>query len=110
MWVPYIKTKIPQSYQKLAITLPAIVLTYASLLGPGLSNLAYRRHIERIADEQSLTKLTSYDGCMALLRRWQKDFSLPSENPYFGFFSDHPSCNERKLLCNNLKTTHEERI
>jgi len=77
---------------------------------PALASLAYRRHIERVADHNSLTLLKSYDGCIKLLERWEKEFKLPAHNSYFGLTSDHPSCFERKLYCLKLQNESKDNI
>lgn len=73
-----------------------------------LGNLYYRRHIEKVADHESLTKLKSHDGALALIERWQKEFNLPLHNSYYGLLADHPSCHERKSYCLNLKNQSKD--
>jgi Zn-dependent protease with chaperone function len=81
-----------------------IFCTYYSSL---LLSLAYRRHIEKTADYTCLTKLKAYDGAFALIDRWHKEFKVPFYNPYYGLFSTHPSCFERKEYCLKLKNKYE---
>ncbi len=72
--------------------------------GPYLGFMAYRRHIEQIADTDSLKLLNSYEGFFALNKRWQREFCLPKHNNDFcGLLADHPSCHEREQLCLELQ-------
>lgn len=75
-----------------------------------LGALAYRRHVEWVADHQSLTQLKSYDGCLKLLDRWEKEFYIPAHNPYGGILADHPSCRERKTYCLQLRNISGESL
>lgn len=81
--------------------LPMLIIFYI----PVLASLAYRRHIERIADNVCLAKLKEYDGACKLIDRWHNDFKIPLHNPYCGIFSTHPSCFERKKYCLELKNS-----
>lgn len=76
-----------------------IIGIYLSLAIPNLAGLAYRRSIEKFADCESFRLLNSYEGCLKMLERWQKDFKIAPHNPYFGLLSDHPSCFERESYC-----------
>lgn len=75
---------------------------------PTLIALAYRRHIEKVADCQSLQVLKTYEGCTKIIARWEKEFNLPAHNPYFGLLSDHPSCEERKSYCLHLQNNSKD--
>lgn len=86
------------------------VITFICLFVPNLFVLAYRRHIERVADCQSLQILKTYEGCTKLVNRWQKEFQLLPHNPYFGLLSDHPSCEERKLYCLELRNKSKDTL
>ncbi len=72
-----------------------------------LAGYAYKRSIEREADSTSLALLKSYDGGLALIKRWQKEFKMPLHNNWCGLFSDHPSCQERITYFSQLKQQHE---
>lgn len=96
------------SYHTMLIYVFSGLLFFFCLLIPELIELAYRRHIEKVADHTSLTVLHSYDGCIALLARWQRENGLPSHNPYFGLIADHPSCNERKEYCQKLQAKQKD--
>ncbi|MGA9530305.1 MAG: M48 family metalloprotease [Candidatus Babeliales bacterium] len=65
--------------------------------------LFYSRHIESRADILCLQKLQAYAGCLALLERWNKDYGLPDETPFWGLLSSHPSNNIRRINCQTLK-------
>ncbi len=86
-------------HQKYIMGVITCVVGFICFSVPSLIGLAYRRHIEKVADCHSLQILKTYEGCAKLVDRWQKEFSLPSHNPYFGLLSDHPSCGERKSYC-----------
>ena len=79
------------------------LLIYFSVAVPNLTMLAYRRHIEWVADTESMKILNSYDGCMKLMSRWQKDFKMPKDHLIHALVSDHPSCHEREQCCLELK-------
>ncbi|HEV2600848.1 MAG TPA: M48 family metalloprotease [Candidatus Babeliales bacterium] len=81
---------------------------FTSFFVPTLIALAYRRHIEKVADCRSLQVLKTYEGCAKIIARWEKEFNLPAHNPYFGLLSDHPSCEERKLYCLNLQNNSKD--
>ncbi len=85
-----------------------ILLFFISLTVPNLVSLAYKRHIERVADYKSIEKLKSYDGGIKLLERWKKEFRLPDYNPHYDLFSDHPSNAERKQCFLKLKNRSKE--
>jgi Zn-dependent protease with chaperone function len=95
-------------YHVFFLTLIKFLLFVICLAVPNLTALAYRRHIERVADCESLKILNSFEGCTDLIDRWQKEFKLSPDNPYFGFFSDHPSCSERKTYCLELQNKPKE--
>jgi len=84
----------------------AIVL-YVCVAIPNLSYLAYRRHMERIADKQSIEILSSYDGALKLIDRWQNEYHLPENKRLFGLLADHPLHEERKNYCLALKKQFE---
>lgn len=88
------------------LNMAIFIFFLANAFGCNLAVQAYRRYIEKEADRQSLTILESYDGCIKLVDRWQREWSMPSHNPYFGLLADHPSCVERKMYCLELKTHH----
>lgn len=75
-----------------------------SLGGEYLGFMFYRRHIEQIADTDSLKLLNSYEGFFSLNKRWQKEFCIPKHNvKFFGLLAGHPSCHEREQLCLELQ-------
>lgn len=74
---------------------------------PKLGYKAYCRHIEWVADRESLQLLNTYEGCLKALERWQKDFGIPEHNADFGLLADHPSCYERKEYCLALQTLNQ---
>lgn len=91
------------------IRLLGIVLSiYLVIIVPYLGGLAYKRHIERVADIESLKILNTYDGCLQLIDRWQCDFDMPEHTTFDGWLSDHPSCFERKKYCLELKGKNEK--
>lgn len=104
------KVYIPSRYHTFFSRGTSCILFYSCLVIPNLCGLAYRRHIERVADYESLTMLKSYDGACKLIDRWQKEFNLPLHNPYYGLFSDHPSCQERITYCLNLKNELKDNV
>ncbi|GMU19194.1 MAG: hypothetical protein AMXMBFR12_03860 [Candidatus Babeliales bacterium] len=72
-------------------------------------HLAYRRHIERVADIQSLECLGTHAGLLKLIERWAREYKMPLHNDYYGIFADHPSIAERKAYCLELKQkSHKE--
>jgi Zn-dependent protease with chaperone function len=82
------------------------------IIGVGLGmidfvELGYQRHIERVADIESMKILNSYDGCLAIMDRWMKEFSHPLHNSYGGWFADHPSLHERKTCCLELQNNYK---
>ncbi len=97
-------------YQKYIMGGISGVLVFICLSIPNIIGLAYRKHIEKVADCQSLKILKSYEGCTKLVTRWQKEFNLPAHNPCYGLFSDHPSCEERKLYCKEMQNNSKETI
>lgn len=72
-----------------------------------VAGLAYKRSIEYEADSTSVALLNSYDGGMALIKRWQKEFRMPLHNDWWGLFSDHPSCHERIAYFSQVKQQQE---
>lgn len=72
-------------------------------------HLAYRRHIERVADIQSLECLGTHIGLLKLIERWAREYKMPLHNDYYGIFADHPSIAERKAYCLELQQkSHKE--
>lgn len=94
-----VATHIPAPYQKASLFMIGFLSVWMCAVAPQLMSFWYRRHIERVADHQSLTLLHSYDGGVQLMDRWVKDYKLPSVNPYGGILADHPSCFERRTYC-----------
>ncbi len=78
-------------------------LVYVGCLFPVLGSFAYKRYIEWVADSRALATLKVYDGALKIIDRWQKEFNMPLHNAYYGLFSDHPSCHERRTYCLHLK-------
>jgi Zn-dependent protease with chaperone function len=97
-------------YQKYIMGGASGVLVFICLSITNIIGLAYRKHIEKVADCQSLKILKSYEGCTKLVTRWQKEFNLPAHNPCYGLFSDHPSCEERKLYCKEMQNNSKETV
>lgn len=81
-----------------------------SILITQLTRRTYQRHIERVADYQSLAILNSYAGGVKLTERWEKEYKHPLVNPYYGLFADHPACGERKLYCLKLQDQAKEKL
>jgi Zn-dependent protease with chaperone function len=100
---PIIQNTFAARYQKIMINIISALLFGACFVITGLVRLAYTRHIEWVADRESLKILKSHRGGIKLLERWEKEFKLPPHNPYWGLLSDHPSCNERKICCMALQ-------
>lgn len=69
--------------------------------------LAYRRHIERMADIKSIESLGTYTGLLKLVERWAKEYKMPLHNNYYGIFSDHPSVSERQAYCLEFQQNHK---
>lgn len=69
--------------------------------------LAYRRHIERVADMQSLECLGTHNGLLKIVERWLREFKMPLYHDYYGIFADHPSVAERKAYCLELQQKHK---
>jgi Zn-dependent protease with chaperone function len=65
--------------------------------------LAYRRHIEWVADGESLKALKSHEGCLKLLDRWEQEFKMAPHNSYWGLLMSHPSLHERRTYCLKLQ-------
>jgi Zn-dependent protease with chaperone function len=72
-----------------------------------LGHLFYRRHIERMADMQSLECLGTHTGLLKIVDRWIREYKMPLHNNYYGLFSDHPSVLERKTYCLELQHNHK---
>lgn len=66
-----------------------------------LGKCYHQRSFEQEADCVSLKTLNSYEGCMALLDRWEHEFRLP--NPSIVALSDHPTHDERRKYCLELQ-------
>jgi len=105
---PFIKRRCADNYRIAFLTSSLCILVSICALIPTLIQNAYLRHIERVADHESLTTLNSYAGCIKLINRWQKEWNLPSHNLYLGLFADHPSCHERKTYCHLLQTKQRD--
>lgn len=95
------------AYHLTIFPIAIMMMTFLCFIIPNLITLAYRRHIERRADRESIRILKTYDGCLATLNCWETTYKMPSDNPYYGLFSSHPSCTERKQLCLDLKKQQE---
>ncbi len=108
--IPFIDSQERFKNQTYFRTIVVSLLFYISLAIPNLCHLAYRRHIEWVADEQSLLALNSFEGGLKLFDRWQKDFKMPLHSPYYGLLADHPSCYERKMYCLNLQKKSKELV
>jgi Zn-dependent protease with chaperone function len=80
-----------------------IGLLYFMLSVLGLSNLAYRRHVEWVADKESIALLDTSNGCIEFLDRCQNKFKMPKHNKYDGWLADHPSPYERQQYCLRLQ-------
>lgn len=108
----YLWHHIRQSiFYKKILSLMAFFGLGVSFLGvPAVIESIYRRHIEYVADAESLKILHTYQGCNQLIDRWQREWSLPSYNSYFGLFSTHPSCAERKAHCHKLHQQYKEQL
>lgn len=106
--IPIIDSREVFKNQRHFRTVFVSLLFYISLVIPNLCHLAYRRHIEWVADEQSLLSLQSYEGGLKLFDRWQNDFKLPLHNHFYGLLADHPSCYERKMYCLHLKNKSKD--
>ena len=104
----YIQKRVSTHYYSLISALVFYGLLFICYSVSTLSGLAYRRHIEWVADCRSLALLESYDGALKLTERWQKEFNLPLHNPYLGLLSDHPSCHERIAYYLHLKNRSKE--
>lgn len=96
----------PKRFSFALKTLQAILL-YIFIAVPSLTCLAYRRHIERVADIQSMKILQSHNGALKLIDRWQNEYHLPENKLLFGLLSNHPLHEERKSYCLALKKQFE---
>jgi len=103
-----IHNTLTTSYQKTILNVISVILFGLCLAITGLIRLAYHRHIEWVADIQSMKILKSYEGGIKLLDRSEKELKLPQYNPYWGILSDHPSCSERKTCCIALHNQAKE--
>lgn len=72
-----------------------------------LGHLSYRRHIERMADIQSLECLGTYKGLLKIIERWMREYKMPLHNDYYGIFADHPSVWQRQAYCLELQHNHK---
>lgn len=72
-----------------------------------VGNLTYRRHIERMADIQSLECLGTHIGLLKIVERWIREYKMPLHNNYYGLFSDHPSVSERQAYCLEFQHNHK---
>lgn len=98
----FIYQKVPVRHAGAIRYLVMGLLTVVCLLIPELLESVYRKKIERDADYQSLIILNSYEGCLSLMHRWQKEFKMNEKNSYSGFFATHPSLQERTAYCQEL--------
>ena len=106
---PTIKRKCTNKKQRIAIYATITFIIFAiTELGATLVQKQYLRDYERVADHYALTTLNCHDGCLALIKRWQSDYQMPSHNAYYGLFSDHPSCVERKNYCLQLQAQQKD--
>lgn len=106
----FVEKQGAQRYKTPVTLLLLFLIATTFFTARNLGTLYYRRHMERVADYASLTKLKSYDGALALINRWQKEFNLPLHNPYYGLLSDHPSSHERKTYCLHLKNKSKDTV
>jgi len=83
------------------------VVLYVCVAIPNLSCLAYRRHMERVADIQSIEMLKSHNGALKLIDKWQNEYHVPENKRLFGLLSDHPLYKERKSYCLAFKKQFE---
>jgi len=90
-------------YQKKILYTFLSISLFFCLFVPRLIELAYKRHIEREADTQTLQKLKCHEGALKIIDRWLKEFKIPLNNNYYGILSDHPSALERKNYCLKYK-------
>ena len=68
----------------------------------------YARHIEYVADCESMQILNSYDGALKLIERWKDEYKMAEHNNYAGLFADHPSNHERRIYCLDLKDKYSQ--
>lgn len=68
--------------------------------------LSYRRHIERMADIESLECLGTHTGLLKIVERWVREYKMPLHDNYYGLFSDHPSVSERQVYCLELQQNY----
>lgn len=106
---PRIKRKFAEKKQRIAIYAVITFMVFAiTELGATLVQKQYLRDYERVADYSALTTLNCHDGFIALIKRWQSDYQMPSHNSYYGLFADHPSCVERKNYCLQLQAQQKD--
>ena len=88
---------------------PIIFISLLALIffGDIIASL-YARHIERVADCESMRILDSYDGALKLIERWKNEYKMAEHNNYGGVFADHPSNHERKIYCLDLKNQYSQ--
>ena len=98
-----VQKRIGSTFGKHLLNVIVLVTGISCFMAFVIIGLAYRRHIEWVADEESLKILKSYEGCMKLLNRWDKEFKMPHHNDYWGMFSSHPSLHERRVYCLDLQ-------
>lgn len=96
------------THQNIAWIGTLLCLGFFSLCIVDIGFAYYQRHMEYIADRNSLETLQSYDGCLALLERWDKDFKIEQQNR-LELFADHPCLAKRKNFCLALQTHYHQR-
>lgn len=96
-------------YKNAAWVSTMLFLGFCSLLIVDIGFAYYQRHMEYVADRSSLEMLQSYEGCLALLDRWEKDFKIEEKNNKSGLFADHPCLADRKNYCLALQTHYHQR-
>lgn len=98
-----------RTHQNIAWVGTLLCLGFFSLYIIDIGFAYYQRHMEYVADRNALETLQSYEGCLALLDRWNKDFKIEKNNTKLGLFADHPCLAERKKHCLELQTHYHQR-
>lgn len=102
---------LKKKYQGSFTSFITCLLLVGLVLVPIFIKNGYRRHIEWVADSQSMEILQSHDGGLKLLERWQKKYNLSAHNnDFLGLFADHPSCYERTQYCLEYKKKTERKL
>ena len=100
---------IKKQYQTVFMISITLLLFFSCSFITQIASFAYRRHIEKEADCESMKLLGSYNGCLQLTDRWQQEYNIALHNPYFSIMSDHPSVAERKTYCLELQNLHNQK-